>query len=422
MADDNQEPTGLNAAEEAALAVADLGAARYNFGGIQTATESDAPATALGENISPMADDEIPMGNTDATYMHIGCLNYFHSGCYERAIRESLNCPKCRAPIRSYGLYARLEEVEELSFAETVAPDMDAEVRINIALEDPENATPEQLLDLQQRSRPIIHDATEEYEINKDDLGYWTERKAKLVELGEAAFNNIPGYQAQNQYHKDCFNAMRQYQHKCLSCCTSFIESTQRILDHHVKPLIRQRYKAHFHIHFNASDQHKAQTEYQNNLITEHERDRLLAEHETRKSLAKQEYAQAREAIMQMAMKDCTDQRGYLHRDLRIAAAGFDDELGAARARMRETSRNTPAWDLWKLYPPDPRDTGLVEDRDTLNGRRLRNIEIHDTVQPILVPEEEIYADSMPYGPTLGGILLSENIPDDIGSRPSHLR
>lgn len=324
--------------------------------------------------------------------------------------------------MRSRGLYAGLEEVEELSFAERVAPDIDAEVRINIALEDSESATPEQLLDLQQRSRPIIHDATEESEINKDDLGYWAERKAKCVELGEAAFNNIPGYQAQNQYHKDCFNAMRRYHHECQTCCTFFTESTQRILDRHAKPLIRQRYKAHFHIHSNASDQRKAQIEYQNNLITEHERDRLLAEHETRKTRPKQEYAQAREAITQMAMKDCTDQRGYFHRDLRIAAARFDDELDAARARMREASRHTTAWDLWELYPQDPRDTGLAEERDILNGQRRREIGTRHTAQPILMPEEEFYEDSMPYGPTLGGILRSENIPDDIGSRQSHLR
>lgn len=310
-----------------------------------------------------------------------------------------------------------MEDVEDLSFAERVAPDMDAEVRINIALEDPEDATPEQLLDLRQRSRPIIYDAIEEYEINEDDIRYWPERKAKQVELGEAAFNNIPGYEAQNQHHDKCFEAMRRYNHEYQKCLTSFVDSTQRIIDHHAKPLIRQRYKALYHNHSNASDQRKAQTEYQNNLITERERYRLLGEHEARKVQAKQEYAQAREAIMQMTMKACTDQRGYVHRDLGIAAARFDDELDVARSFMRKASRNSPAWGFWELYPPDLRDTSLVEERDILKGRRRRTSRYHDTVQPSLMPEEEFYDDSMPYGPTLGGILLSENIPDDVGSR-----
>lgn len=136
MADDIHAPAGLSAAEEAALARADPGAARYNFGGIQTATDNDAPNTAHDENIEPMTDAEIPMCNVrdmatldvpdtlqqtrgydastrepecgicledmsqnGATHMHIRCLNSSHSGCYERAIREPLNCPKCRAPI-----------------------------------------------------------------------------------------------------------------------------------------------------------------------------------------------------------------------------------------------------------------------------------------------------------------------------------
>jgi len=447
MAEDNRAPADLNAAENVALARADLGAARYNFGAIQTATDNNTPDMTAGNGNEPMADHEIPMGNVrniptlevpvtlqqtrgydastrdpecgicleemsqnDATYMHIGCTNYFHSGCYERAMRESLNCPKCRAPLRSYSLYAALEGVESLSFAERVAPDMDAEVRNRIVLDDPGYATPEQLLNLRQQSRPIVADALEEYELDKNELQYWTERKAKQVKLGEA-FNDVAGYEAQEQYHKDCLDAMDRYHHELLDSCTSLMQSTRRTFENHMRPLIQQRYKAHYHIHTHTSGQSRTQAESQYNIIDEQERTRLTAEHEAGKLNATQEYAQARETIMQMAMRDCTDHRRTFHRGLLGVASAFEEELDAARARMRDACKNSPVRAAWEPYPPDPRDTGLVESRETMKERQ-GNLQPYDAVQPVPTPEEELSIDTIPYGPTAGGILLSGDTPE----------
>lgn len=344
------------------------------------------------------------MLQTDATYIHMGCSNYFHSGCYERAIQDSLNCAKCREPIHSHNLLELLDGVEELGFAERVAPDMDAVVRGRIVLDNPENATPEQLLEFRQQSRPIIADARDEWDVDRTILDYWAKRRARLVELGQDAFDETPGYKAQEQYHRACYEAIRKYHSECQNECSGFSERTQDVNNHHIEPLLQQRYKAHYRIYTHVLGKRQANDDYENGVITEQERDRLVAEHEIGKLEARREYAEAREVITQMIMKDRTRYRRILHNGLRAHAVTLDEDLAVARYSMRDARSNDRFNSRWESYPPDPRGTGLVESREVLD---LRGKYHHDGVA-MITPQEEEAADGLPFGPTLGGILFEE--------------